>query len=606
MKIWNKLIFCFLAWGSLSWAVEIDTMQGISGGKDYLFQMSTGDSLGRERSEFEKLVEGDTLAQGISDSIPLEDEDKKLDLFRQRMNVEVNSYLEKDRRSEKVPLFLYKENNHYYSPAPVRQELQFDELTIHPFLLRKYQLYQDYRAFWSESERQGNVYFSKFQYDMPILLAKAQLSQGYNGSDLDQAIINIYKSQVYDCLDFQLGFNGSSGKWLSEELREKTKDLYGNIRYYWGDYLSLDYSYLYFDHNLPSEKLFFSQLNTTSVYDSLLDLEYVAYTSQQHFVVFRSVVFDAGYSYSHSEYLLDSLLALDKKYNDESYFYALDLDFWGQNLAVGRKSYNNYESTRIDDRLYYKGKLQADWWYGSSVRGYYDEVNKSFSAQKGLPWGFTLFADYTDKENQAVDTALFLYSDIFFQRVESYKSSFCGIVFDNQIFSGRLAVGTLQQEIAEYTVQADSAIVVQTEIYDNDVLQADMRVRLPFSLWGQKMALAYGVEARKFLSGDTPYIYPEVQTLQNYEIVFYFDYGNVLTLGWRNHNATDYFASFSDQSKLEAVSSDKMLDYYLQLDLTNKFSVLMDIKNYDKDEDYLGTKIYRRHFKINFIWYLFD
>ncbi len=600
------MILSVLACGSVAWGVEIDSLQGISGGKDYLFEISTGDSLRRERSEFEKLVEGDNLAQDISDSIPIEDEDKKLAIFRQRLGVEVDSFLQQEARTQRVPLFLYKENNHYYSPSPVRQEFQYEELTIHPFLLRSYQLYQDYSPFWAESEKQGSVYFSRVKYDMPVLLTKALLAQGYNGSDLDQAIVNIYKSQVYDCLDFQLGFNGSSGKWLSEQTKEKSKDLYGSVRYYWDDYFSLDYSFLYFDHDLPSEKLFFSQLNTTTEYDSLLDLEHISYKSQQHFFVLRSVVFDAGYSYSREEYLLDSLLQLDKKYSNESYFYALDLDFWGQNLAVGRKSYNNYEATKIDERLYYKGKLQTQLWHGASISGYHDQVNTSFSAQKGLPWGFSVFGDYTDKQNQALDTALLINSNIIFQRVESYTSSFCGVAFANKVLSGRVSAGNLQLEIAEYSVLADTTLIKQKGNYDNDVLQADVKVRLPFSLWGQKMALGYQVEARRYLSGDTPYIYPEVQMRQNYEMIFYFNYGNVLTLGWRNYNASDYFASFADKNNSKAVSSNEMLDYYLKLDLTNKFSVLMDIKNYDKDEEHLGTTPYRRHFKMNFVWYLFD
>ena len=272
---------------------------------------------------------------------------------------------------------------------------------------------------------------------------------------------------------------------------------------------------------------------------------------------------------------------------------------------MGRKSYRNYESTKIEDRLYYKGKLQTDWWHGGSLSGYYDEDNKSFSLKKGLPWGISLFGDYTDKENLAVDTCMFLYSDIIFHRVAAYKSTLAGITFANKILSGSVAYGNLEQEISEYMVLTDTH-TVNTQSYKNDLLQADLKVRLPFRLWRQKMALAYGVQTRKFLSGKVPFIYPETQLTQSYELIFYFNYGNVLTLGWREYEASEYFANLANRSSNEAVVSNTILDYYLRLDLTKKFSVLMDLKNYDKDKNYLGTTPYRRHFKMNFIWYLFD
>ncbi len=605
MKIFRRLILSFWALGSLLWGVEIDSAQGLRGGKDFLFQTSVGDSVGRQRSEFEKMVEGDTLEVGFSDSVPLESQADYLLSFRENLDEVLDSFLRQDRARQKLPLFLYKENGHYYSPSPMRQDVQFEEFIIQPFLLRKYQLYQDYSPFWGESLSEGSVYFSPQKYEMPILLTKAELAQGYSSSDMDQAIVNIYKSRVYNCLDFQLGFNGSSGKWLTEQMKEKTKDLYGSLGYYWDDYLSLDYSYLHLDHDLPAEKLFFKTVNSVSTSDSIFDVSSVSYKSQQHFVVFRSIIFDAGYNYSHSEFLCDSLLNIDKSYNAEGYFYALDLDFWGQNLAVGRKSYRNYLSTKIDQREYYKGELQTHRWYGASLSGYYDSENTSFSLKKGLPWGLGFFADYVDKQNLAIDTALFLYSGISFNRVEAYKSTFAGLTFGNKLLSGRLAYGNLEQDIAEYQVFSDS-FTVNTQSYQNDLLQADLKARLPFSLWGQKMALAYGVQTRRFLSGEVPYIYPEVQLTQSYELIFYFNYGNVLTLGWREYEASDYFDSFSDRGSSQAISSNKVLDYYLNLELTKKFSVLMDIKNYDKDKNYLGTTPYRRHFKMNFVWYLFD
>ncbi len=605
MKILNKLLFCFFAFASCLGAMEIDSLEGLQEGQEYIQAISVGDTAARRRSDFEKLVEGDSVATEISDSIPVEDEDKFLSLFRQRIDVEIGSFLDKDKARNAVPLFLYKENNHYYSPSPLRQDVQVDEFYISPFLLRKYQLYQDYRPFFSENLREGALYFTQENYDMPILLTKAELAQGYNSTDLDQAILNIYKSQVFGCLDFHLGFNGSSGKWLSEEVREKTKDLFGEIRYYYKDYLSLEYSYLHLDHDLPNEKLFFQKIGQTPKADSLLDNSLITYKSQQHFVVFRSIIFDAGYSYSYSEFLGDSLLNIDQHYDAESYFYALDLDFWEQNLAVGRKYYNNYKSTKIDDRLYYKGKLHSNWWHGSTLRGYYDKTNTSVDFSQGLPWGFELFCDYTDRENQAIDTAFIPFSDVMYRQVDKYKSTFYGLKFNNKFLSGSASFGNLKQTISEHTVLTDTHLVSSSQ-YANNLLRSDMKVRLPFSLWGQKMALSYGLEMRRFLSGEIPCSFPKSQMLESYELIFYFDYGNVLTLGRREYSASDYFANFSDLDAKSFTTSDKLLDYYLQLDLTKQFSLLLDVKNYDKDETFLGAPVYRRHFKMNFVWYLFD
>ncbi len=605
MRFSNKIFFVFLCFFTGLWAVEIDSLEGIVEAQDYIQKVSFGDTLKRERTEFEKKVEGDSIFVGISDSIPLVDEDAKLDLFRQNFDENVADYIYQDKAKTKIPLFLYSENVHYYSQAPIRQDVQFEELSIHPLLFRKYQYYQDYRPFWDEHLQEGNIYFTGSDYNLPVLTTKALLGQGYNNSNYDQAVVNIYKGQVYNCLDFHLGFNGSDGYWLSSETREKTKDVFGSFRYYFRDFFSLEYSYLFLDHDLPSEKLFFTKINTTAKYDSLLDAQHIAYKSQQHYVVFKSIIFDAGYSYSYSDFSIDSVIKIDKKYDVESYFYAIDLDFWGQNLAVGRKSYNNFESTKIEDREYYKGKLNSDWWYGTSVSGYYDETNTSINFNKGLPWGFSLFCDYVDKENQAVDSSMIVLDDIMFSWIDDYKSSFFGLEFNNRFLNGRAALGKLEQKISEHTI-SDSVRTTQSAQYSNTLVEADMKVRLPFSLWGQKMALAYGLEARKFLTGDLPYSSPELQMLSSYELIFYFKYGNVLTLGQREYYASDFYGSFSDLKKGNAISSAKILDYYLKLDLTKQFTMLMDLKNYDKDESYMGVPIYRRHFKINFTWYLFD
>ncbi len=605
MRFFNKFVFLSLCLFTCLWGMEIDSLEGITESQDFINTVSLGDSLKRERSEFEKMVEGDSIFTGISDSIPIVDEDERLDKFRQNFDKNVSDYIDKDKAKTKIPLFLYQENQHFYTQTPIRQNVQFNELYIHPLLLQNYQLYQDYQPFWDESLQEGNVYFTGSDYNLPVLTTKALLSQGYNSSDYDQAVVNLYKGQIYNCLDLHLGFNGTNGYWLSGETKEKTKDVFGSLRCYFRDFFSLEYSYLFLNHDLPSEKLFFSKTETTAVFDSLLDMQHIAYKSQQHYVVFRSIIFDAGYSYSHSDFFIDSVIKIDKEYDLESYFYALDLDFWGQNLAVGRKSYNNFESTKVKDRLYYKGKLNCEWWYGTTVSGYYDEASTTFNFNKGLPWGFNLFCDYVDKENQAVDSSLIIMDNISFKWIDNYKSSFFGLGFNNRFLSGRAALGKLEQKISEHMI-VDSVHTVQSAQYSNTLLETDMKVRLPFRLWSQKLAFAYGLEARKFLTGSLPYSSPDLQMMNSYELIFYFNYGNILTLGMRKYNASTFYSSFADLKKANAVASSRILDYYLQLDLTKKFSMLMDLKNYDKAETYLGAPTYRRHFKINFIWYLFD
>jgi len=525
--------------------------------------------------------------------------DSVLFAFRDDMANIIDTFLTKDQKNKRVPLFMYNENYHYYCPFPWKQELRVDGFLHHPFILERYQRYQEYLPFLEEKNLAGDIFFGTTAYSMPILLSKIELSDGYSSSKMDQAVVNIKKSKILSHITAYFGFLGDRGKWLNFEKNEKSKNLYLHLKYY-NKFFDISYNYFLFDRDIPVEKLLFKPIETTL--DPILDENQIEAYSKEQSIIFRSAIFKAGFNYIENEYKSDPIYSLDQKTYIKSYFYALEMDFWNQNISLGYEGYDNGKSTKIDERFFSKIKLKTDYEKPFQLEGFYNEKTKSVKIEQSLWFNTSIFASFLEKENQAFDTSFVYTSDVYFFWVDKLESRKVGLEFDNKFLEGWFSYGDLDQTISENII--DSNFVTLSKKYKNSVVECDMKFKLPFSIMGQKMKFSYQTYYKASLI-DSIRIYPKIQYMNTYELSFYFKYGNILHFGRKNYYFDTYFTRFGENID-NLIPYGKMVDYYAKLDLTKKFTVLFDYKNYTKEENYMGKPVYKRHFKINFLWYIFD
>ena len=530
-----------------------------------------------------------------------------IDAFRVQLKRQIDDYVKKDREIKDEHFYIFKENYHFYLPFPMYQKIRVNGFLKNSNIVKDFQIYQNYTPFLNSRQTSGTIWLTKDEYDLPILLSRLQIGEGYAGSKLDQAAILMQKAKIWNNTKISLGFLGDNGRWLSD-TETKSKSFFAGFVYDAG-FAELDYNYFYFDKDISSQALLF---NTNQKVGAKLDSAMGQMPFRQKIdeqqIIFKNKFFRVGWDYSRQKYS-HTLFGLNQEFYSLGYFYLLGYDIFGQSFAFGyegldrkKRIVSEFPFVRREDTY---GEIKLDFW---GFKSFFNttSTSKNLTASQKLPYGFTILGNYHKSDNKDFDTSFIYPRDAFFNWKTEAKKGDVGFLWQGKYIATKLLWGSERLAIDQFRIKDSLVSDTLTEEVKGDFIEGDIQLQLPFSMFENNFRFGWTNQFKKADYDSKIYnSLPEYTYKSSVALSWLLKHKNILTFGFTTTYHSEFFKTHLPAID-ELSESQKLEDYFLQLDITEKFFIKYSLRNYKKEKMFYGEPILDRHSHLNFTWYLFD
>ena len=530
-----------------------------------------------------------------------------LNFIRAEMREKTDNYIKKDKkRKDPENLFFYKENYHYYLPHILTEDIRVNGFIKYPNIVSDFQLYQRYIPFLNVYSDIGNLYLVNDDYDLPVLLFKAELSEGYGGGMMDQANLLFRRAKIYDVIKISFGFLGDNGRWLSKQ-EMKSKNIFLEWEFDPG-FVSFSYNFYYTDKNLPHQTLL---MKTNKLVDPILDstireLPYNELVKEQSFVV-RSKFFRVGWDYSYQK-LKSYKFGLDKDFYNLSYFYLLNYQFLNQSFALGYEGVDQGDEIKKQfpffnsQDLYGEGELNI-LFFNLSANS--NSRNKNIFGKIDLPKGIYAFGKRHSNKNKDFDSTYIFAKDAFFTWLDEIEKNTFGLGINSKYFDFSVSTGDQdmilsQHHIKDYSIDKKVVDTANGKLYESNLL-----LQIPFTIFEYNFHFTWENSYRKIeFEKDYSYI-PETTNRDLLALTWNLKHDNKVSVGFEIFSHSEFFTNTLPLIE-EGIESQKINDFFIQLNISKYFVAKYSFKNYRRKEDFYSQPINQRNADLNLTWYLLN